>query len=136
MQDYWSRLPCPPPGDLPDSEIYQRLFCISCSDSQVLHHQRHLGSALSCLGSLGTEQQAAEERQSMGPEREACRGQGWDYAHIPLATTWLRGPIYLQRRLGHAAFLGAKEKIFNEICCAHSSPKQLNLDYGRITCKN
>lgn len=25
--------------------------------------------------------------------------------------------------------------MFNEICCAHSSPKQLNLDYGRITCK-
>ena len=42
-QEYWSRLPCPPPGDPPDPGIAPRLSCL-------LHWQagssllRHLGS--------------------------------------------------------------------------------------------
>ena len=37
------RLPCPPPGDLPDPGIEQ-LSCISCIGRWVLYHQHHLGS--------------------------------------------------------------------------------------------
>ena len=27
-QEYWSGLPCPPPGDLPDLGLSSRLFCL------------------------------------------------------------------------------------------------------------
>ena len=37
-QEYWSGLPCPPPGDLPDPEIKLEISCISCIDGQVLYH--------------------------------------------------------------------------------------------------
>ena len=33
-QEYWSGLPFPPPGDLPDPGI----SCVSCIDRQVLYH--------------------------------------------------------------------------------------------------
>ena len=41
-QEYWSGLPCPPPGDLPDPEIEpaSHTFCIG---RQVLYHLYHLG---------------------------------------------------------------------------------------------
>ena len=42
-QDYWSGLPCPPPGDLPDPGI-KLLSHVSCTSRQVLYHRRHLGS--------------------------------------------------------------------------------------------
>ena len=29
-QEYWSGLPCPPPGDLPDSETESFVSCVSC----------------------------------------------------------------------------------------------------------
>ena len=34
-QEYWSRLPCPPPGDLPNPEIQPYVFCIG---RQILYH--------------------------------------------------------------------------------------------------
>ena len=37
-QEYWSGLPCPPPGDLPYPEIKLEISCISCIDRQVLYH--------------------------------------------------------------------------------------------------
>ena len=42
-QEYWSGLPCPPPGDLPDPE--SSVSYISCIGRQVLYHYRHLGSS-------------------------------------------------------------------------------------------
>ena len=43
-QEYWSGLPCPPPGDLSDPENWTCIFCISCIGRQVLYHHHHLGS--------------------------------------------------------------------------------------------
>ena len=34
QQEYWSGLPCPPPGDLPDPDQTQ----VSCTDKQILFH--------------------------------------------------------------------------------------------------
>ena len=42
-QEYWSGLPCPPPGDLPNPRI-KPVSHVSCIGRQVLHHLRHLGS--------------------------------------------------------------------------------------------
>ena len=30
-QEYWSQLPCPSPGDLPDPGIEPRVYCVSCT---------------------------------------------------------------------------------------------------------
>ena len=35
--EYWSGLSCPPPGDLPNTEIEPVSF-VSCIDRQVLYH--------------------------------------------------------------------------------------------------
>ena len=40
-QEYWSRLSCPVPGDLPDPRI--KPVSVSCIGRWVLYHQRHLG---------------------------------------------------------------------------------------------
>ena len=44
-QEYWSGLPCPPPGDLPDPGI----ACVSCIGRQVLYHWHHLESPFVCI---------------------------------------------------------------------------------------
>ena len=45
-QEYWSRLPCPSPGDLPDSGFdLDRVHC-----RQVLDHLSHLGSPVARKG--------------------------------------------------------------------------------------
>ena len=36
-QEYWSGLPCPPPGDLPDPGI-EPMSCISCTGKRILYH--------------------------------------------------------------------------------------------------
>ena len=42
-QEYWSGLPCPPPGELADPRIEPKSLR-SCAFEQVLYHQHHLGS--------------------------------------------------------------------------------------------
>ena len=42
-QEYWSGLPCPPPGDLPDPGM-KFLSHVSCIGQQVLYQLCHLGS--------------------------------------------------------------------------------------------
>ena len=37
QSDYWSGLPCPPPGDLPDPEI-EPTSLVSCIGRQLLYH--------------------------------------------------------------------------------------------------
>ena len=37
-QEYWSRLPFPSPGDLPDAGIEPCISCISCIGRQILYH--------------------------------------------------------------------------------------------------
>ena len=37
-QEYWSGLPFPSPGDLPDPGIKPRLSCISCIGRQILYY--------------------------------------------------------------------------------------------------
>ena len=41
---YWSWLPCPPPGDLPDPKIKPVFLTSTCINRQVLYHQRQLES--------------------------------------------------------------------------------------------
>ena len=44
-QGYWSELPFPPPGDLPDPEIEPASpACISCIGIWILYHLSHLNS--------------------------------------------------------------------------------------------
>ena len=43
-QEYWSGLPCLPPGDLPDPGIEPMSPTFSCISRQVLYHSRHLGN--------------------------------------------------------------------------------------------
>ena len=45
-EEYWSGLPCPPPGDLPDPGI--KPASVSCIGRWILYHQHHLGSLESC----------------------------------------------------------------------------------------
>ena len=45
-QEYWSGLPCPPPGYLPHAGI-NLVFLMTPALVGSLHHQRHLGSPLS-----------------------------------------------------------------------------------------
>ena len=40
-EEYWSGLPCPPPGDLPDPGI--KPASVSCIGRWILYHQHHLG---------------------------------------------------------------------------------------------
>ena len=42
-QEYWSGLPCPPPGDLPNPGIELHLMC-SLHYRWILYHYCHLGS--------------------------------------------------------------------------------------------
>ena len=37
-QEYWSGLPCPPPGIFPDPGIEPRVSYVSCIGRQVLYH--------------------------------------------------------------------------------------------------
>ena len=39
--EYWSGLPCPPPGDPPNPGDPTHNSCISCTDIRVLYHQCH-----------------------------------------------------------------------------------------------
>ena len=45
-QEYWSRLPCPLPGDLPDPGIESVSLYVSCIGRWVLYLQCHLESPL------------------------------------------------------------------------------------------
>ena len=47
-QEYWSGLPLPSPGDLPDPEDRT---CVSCTDRQILYHQAtwNYGSGINLL---------------------------------------------------------------------------------------
>ena len=43
-QEYWSGLPCPPPGNLPNPEIIPTSLNSPSIGRQVLYQQLHLGS--------------------------------------------------------------------------------------------
>ena len=43
-QEYWSGLPCPPPGDLPEPGIKLASACVSCIASRFFYTLSHLGS--------------------------------------------------------------------------------------------
>ena len=43
-QEYWSGLPCPPPGDLPSQGSNPPSLMSTCTVKHVLYHQYHLGS--------------------------------------------------------------------------------------------
>ena len=43
-QEYWNGLPCPPPGDLPDSGIKPTSLISTRTGRQALYYYHHLGS--------------------------------------------------------------------------------------------
>ena len=45
-QEYWSGLPCPPPGDLPDPGTKAVFLCLPHWQAGFFSHQIHLGSPL------------------------------------------------------------------------------------------
>ena len=47
-QEYWSGLPCPSPGDLPEPWI-ELGSLVSCIGRWVLYHQHYLGSPYICV---------------------------------------------------------------------------------------
>ena len=47
-QEYWSRLPFPSPGDLPDPGFEPQVFCISCIGRWILY-QLHSPNYLKCI---------------------------------------------------------------------------------------
>ena len=50
-QEYWSGLPLPPPGDLPNPGLELNTSYVSCIGRQILYHQHHLRSpAMSLWG--------------------------------------------------------------------------------------
>ena len=53
-QEYWKELPCPPPGDLPDTgiEFPSLISPISYTGRWVLHQQYHLGSPYVIISSV------------------------------------------------------------------------------------
>ena len=51
-QEYWSGLPCRPPGDLPDPGIGPESLKSTCLGTWVLYHQHHLGTPNERLESL------------------------------------------------------------------------------------
>ena len=44
QKEYWSGLPLPPPGDLPNPGIEPVSLSVSCNGRWVLYHRRHLRS--------------------------------------------------------------------------------------------
>ena len=69
-QEYWSGLPCPPPGDLPHPGIEPMSLTSSCIGRQVLYRWSHLGSP----GSPQSSQKAEEEES-----------EWWDMRRTPPA---------------------------------------------------
>ena len=45
-KEYWSGLPCPPPGDLPDPGFWTCVSWVFCVGRWVLYHSRYLGRSL------------------------------------------------------------------------------------------
>ena len=64
-QEYWSGLPFPIPGDLPDPESNLR-SCISCIGRWILYHRSHLGS----LGSSDSSSKTFWGNSMLFPHRD------------------------------------------------------------------
>ena len=65
-QEYWSVLPCPPPGDLPDPGIKpMSLTSPALIGRQALYHLHHLGSSF-----LNKQSSLSSEKHSKMPSRE------------------------------------------------------------------
>ena len=69
---YWSRLPLPSPGDLPDSEIEPESLESSALADGVLCQLSHQGSPLSKVGSADSYQFVRADLG--GPEHQAQNG--------------------------------------------------------------
>ena len=64
-QEFWSGLPCPHPGDLPDSGMEPASY-VSCVVRQVLYHQRHLGSPTWHMNKLSSSMHRHVKEESPG----------------------------------------------------------------------
>ena len=48
-QEYWSGLPCPPPGDLPHPGRHIYISCVSCIGRQILYHYATWKAQVICV---------------------------------------------------------------------------------------
>ena len=75
-QVYWSGLPFPPPGDLPDQGIKALSSCVSCTGRQILYHwatwETHCGGLVtkSCPTLATPWTRACQDPLSMGFSRQ------------------------------------------------------------------
>ena len=103
-QEYWSGLPFPPPGDLPDPGIEPA--SVSCVGRRALHHQHHLGSPLSyrrgdwttnmrmqnhAWQRAGAQQSFRRKHQPAKCRAERCR-ERWPPALLPSCVLWAPCP--------------------------------------------
>ena len=58
MQECWSRLPFPPPGDLSNPGIEPTSLNVSCMDRRFLNHWHHLGSPCQLRGKCEDEKRS------------------------------------------------------------------------------
>ena len=65
-QEFWSRLPCPHPGDLPDTGMEPASY-VSCVGGQVLYHQCHLGSPTWHINKLSSSMHRQVREGAQGP---------------------------------------------------------------------
>ena len=75
-QEYWSGLPCFPPGDLPDSDLHWR---------QILYRLSHQGSPQMCLGRHAEKDWRHEETGAAQDEMAGWhhRFDGHEFEQIP-----------------------------------------------------
>ena len=65
-QEYWSGLPCPPPGDLPDQGIEPESACISCITGRFFTHWATWETLARNVLSAKSEDYSNKQRPSKG----------------------------------------------------------------------
>ena len=99
-QGYWSRLKCPPPGDLPDLGIKPTSLYVSCIGRQILYQQHYLGSPFTdisrpmffCSTDFGA---LIHKTSALGfPGGLVSKESAW-IGKIPWKKEWLPTPIFL-----------------------------------------
>ena len=86
-QEYWSGLPFPSPGDLPDPELKPKVSCISCIGKWVLYHLSHQGSP-GLVGAVVIFRRTSLSLKTAAERRRAQLGLGCPFptSYLPQAS--------------------------------------------------